>query len=485
MRPDRPHQVRALEQIAEGWRAGSRGQLLCMPTGAGKTHVGLRCATMAIERGKRVLWLVHREELWKQPRNRILEDGWRPDQLRIIAGGRGHGAEDAPLTIASIQTLRRWGGLAAMTSKMPKADFVIFDEARHYVAADWRVVAKSYDAAHRLGLDATPIRDDGASMRDLFDRLVVPTSVRELVDSDPPLLVPHTVWAPAEFQDELAKDPVEAYFELCPGQIAVVFCASVGHAKLLAQAFNDAGIAASCVDGKTPEDEREQAFRDLSTGRIRVLTNVRVATEGTDVPSIEAVIHAAPCRSLSDWIQKGGRGLRPAPGKARLQVIDLHGSIHLGHGLLDDPHEFSLDGAGITLGDALPPLAQCPQCFAWGRSSRSCPSCGRKLPEVAPKAPRIKAADLVEVRQSDTTDKRRERLKRWAVEEMRKGVAEGLDGKPLGKRIGRCVFRFKGTYGDVPPQELIDHAYRAAWDAKREDEQRSRDKREPLFAGVA
>lgn len=480
MRPDRPHQTRALEMLAQGWREGSRAQLLCMPTGAGKTHVGLRCVEMAVERGHRVLWIVHREELWKQPRDRILEDGWRSERLRIIAGGKGHGTEDAPLTIASIQTLRRWGGLSA--TRLPHADLVIFDEARHYVAADWRVVAKAYDQAHRIGLDATPIRDDGAPMRDLFDRLVVPTSVRELVDAQ--LLVPHTIWAPSDFQDELAKDPIDAYFELCPGQIAVVFCASVGHAKLLAQQFNDAGIAASSVDGNTPENEREKAFRDISAGRIRVLTNVRVATEGTDIPALEAVIHAAPCRSLADWIQKGGRGLRTAPGKTKLSIIDLHGSFHLGHGLLDDPQEFSLDGAGVSLQEGLPPLAQCPKCFMWGRSLRSCPSCGRTLPEVVARPPRIKAADLVEVRKQDPVDTRQARLDRWAVEEMRNGVAEGLSGKPLGKRIGRCVFRYKGTYGEVPEKTLVDQAYRVAWAMKREDEQRSRAKREPLFAGV-
>lgn len=481
MRLDRPHQIRALEMLAEGWRTGSRAQLLCMPTGAGKTHVGLRCASMAIERGKRVLWVVHREELWKQPRDRILEDGWSAEKLRIIAGGRGHGAEDAPLTIASIQTLRRWGGLSA--KRLPQADFVIFDEARHYVAADWRVVAKEYErVGYRLGLDATPIRDDGASMRELFDRLVVPTSVRELVEAS--LLVPHTVWAPAEFQDELAKDPVDAYFELCPGQIAVVFCASVGHAKMLAQQFNDAGIQAASVDGKTDEDEREQAFRDLSAGRIRVLTNVRVATEGTDVPSIEAVIHAAPCRSLSDWIQKGGRGLRTAPGKTKLSVIDLHGSIHLGHGLLDDPHKFSLDGAGITLADALPPLAQCPKCFAWGRSARSCPSCGRTLPEVVAKPPRIKAADLQEVRSVDSANKRQERLNRWAVEEIRKGFAEGLRTHQLTKRTYRCGHRYRGTYGEPAPKEWLDAAVEAAWQVLWDDQEKQRSKREPLFAGV-
>jgi DNA repair protein RadD len=482
MRSDRPHQTRALEMLSEGWRSGSRAQLLCMPTGSGKTHCALRCASMAIDRGHQVLWIVHREELWKQPRDRILEDGWRPERLQIIAGGRRHGAEDAPLTIASIQTLRNWARLGTQCDRLPRAQFVIFDEARHYVAADWRVVAKSYERAHRLGLDATPIREDGAPMRDLFDRLVVPTSVQELVDAK--LLVPHTVWAPAEFQDELAKDPVEAYFELCAGSIAVVFCASVGHAKLLAQQFNDAGISAASVDGKTDEDVREQAFRAFSRGDIRVLTNVRIATEGTDVPAIETVIHAAPCRSLSDWIQKGGRGLRTSPGKTSLKVIDLHGSIHLGHGLLDDPHEFSLDGAGITLSEGLPPLAQCPQCFAWGRSARSCPSCGRALPEVAPKPPKIRAADLVEVRAGDSVDRRRERLNRWAVEEIRRGSSEGLTSHKLTKRAYRCAHRYRGTYGEDAPKEWLDEAVKAAWQVLWDDQERDRAKREPLFAGV-
>jgi hypothetical protein len=185
---------------------------------------------------------------------------------------------------------------------------------------------------------------------------------------------------------------------------------------------------------------------------------------------------------LADWIQQGGRGLRPAPGKTKCQIIDLHGSFHLGHGLLDDPHEFSLDGAGVKLKEGLPPLAQCPKCFMWGRSAQLCSSCGRKLPVVAPKAPRIRAADLVDVRAGDSTDRRRERIERWAVEEMRAGVAEGLEGKALGKRIGRAAYRYKGTYGEEPTKELMEGAYRAAWAAKRDDEDRARVRREPLFA---
>jgi DNA repair protein RadD len=477
VRPDRPHQARALEQISAAWRRGRRNPLLVMPTGAGKTHVGLRAVDLAVQNGKRVLWLVHREELWKQPRDRILEDGWPPEQLQIVAGGRRHGAPDAPLTIASIQTLTRWSG-----DQLPPADLLICDEARHYVAKSWASVPKAYAHARRLGLDATPIRSDGTPLGDIFDDLVVPTSVAELVEAG--LLVPSTVWAPPEYQEELAEDPVDAYFRLCPGAIAVAFCRSVGHARLLAEAFRAAGIPAASVDAKTPENERERAFKDLGTGAIRVLTNVRIATEGTDVPAIEAVIHAAPCVTLGDWIQKGGRGLRPNPATAKTGclVLDLHGSIHLGHGLLDDPHEFTLHGEGMRLPAALPPIASCPRCFAWARSMRRCPQCGHEVPAPPVKPARVRAADLQEVRRGESPTRKWERLGKWVLDEMRAGVAEGLRGHELTRRAFRAAHRYEGTYGEKPARDDVLSAIDRARIALADTEAAQTRTKEPLFA---
>ena len=428
--------------MREAFAAGKRAPLIQIPTGGGKTHVASRCADMAIRQGKTVLWLAHRDELVHQPKDRLLADGWSVERLRIISAGRDSGLADSPFTIASIQTLL---ARAARGAELPAADVVVFDEARHYVAKDWHGrVASRYAASRRIGLDATPIRPDGTPLKDLFDCIVVPTTVAELTTAG--YLVPSVIIAPNDYQEDLAQDPVESYFEHVSGQRTLVFASTVPAARDIAARLRDAGVTAECVDAKTPEDVRAGALRRFATGETRVITNVRILTEGTDLPPCEAIIHAGKAGSLADWIQKGGRGLRPSPasGKRQCTIVDLFGCMHL-FGFLDDPHVYSLEGQGMTLAERLPPPAQCPKCSAWGRSRATCSRCGFVLPEVAPRAPRIRAADMIEQRKAeDSDDTRKARLVRWALELRRQGVT--------GKSLWKIAHRYKGTYG-APPLE--------------------------------
>ncbi len=462
MRPDRPHQTRAIRMVGDALRAAKRAPLLQMPTGAGKTHVGARLADIAIRQGKRVLWLAHRDELVHQPKARLLADGWPVEQLCVIQAGRWSGNRDAPFTIASIQTLLARG-------ICPPADVVVFDEARHYVAKDWHGrLASRYAEAKRIGLDATPQRSDGKPLGDLFDELIVPTSVRELTEAG--YLAPSVVLSPAEQQTELADDPVDAYQRHTPGARAIVFAGSVAYAHSLAARFRDACVTAEAIDAKSDEDARGGALQRFISGETRVVTNVRILTEGTDLPC-EVVIHASTVASLADWIQKGGRGLRP--GKARCTILDLCGSFHT-WGFLDDPHEFSLSGRAIKLSDSLPPIAQCPKCYAWGRSRAVCRLCGHTLPEVAPKAPRIKAADLQEQRRTDSESVRRDRLLKWALGARRAGQT--------GKSLWRIAHVFKGTYGEDAPRAWVEDAIAESARVTEKEQRKRDDEAMPLLA---
>ena len=67
----REYQQRAVREVADAYRSGSRAILLVMPTGAGKTVTGLRFAIGAVEKGKRVVWLAHRRELIHQTADKL------------------------------------------------------------------------------------------------------------------------------------------------------------------------------------------------------------------------------------------------------------------------------------------------------------------------------------------------------------------------------------------------------------------------------
>ena len=79
----------------------------------------------------------------------------------------------------------------------------------------------------------------------------------------------------------------------------VAFCVDVEHATKLAEAFNAQNITSAVIHGALPKDKRKQLLKDFHDGKIRVLTNCQVLTEGWDEPKVNCIIHAAPTKSQS------------------------------------------------------------------------------------------------------------------------------------------------------------------------------------------
>jgi hypothetical protein len=94
----------------------------------------------------------------------------------------------------------------------------------------------------------------------------------------------------------------------------------------MAEAFRADGIAAVHLDGATPASERAAALGDFRAGRITILCNVGLFTEGTDLPSIGCVILGRPTSSSTLYQQMVGRGLRLHPGKAFCWILDVCGA---------------------------------------------------------------------------------------------------------------------------------------------------------------
>jgi superfamily II DNA or RNA helicase len=93
-----------------------------------------------------------------------------------------------------------------------------------------------------------------------------------------------------------------------------------------------------------------------------VLTSCEILGEGIDIPTIGAAILLRPTKSLALYLQQVGRGLRPAPGKTHVTVLDIAGNAVV-HGLPDAVHKWSLDAA--------------PERAAGEQLGWTCPECGR------------------------------------------------------------------------------------------------------------
>ena len=107
--------------------------------------------------------------------------------------------------------------------------------------------------------------------------------------------------------------------ELARDRRTIAFCVTVNHARNLARALDHIGVPAGIVHGEMAAAERARALADFRDGRIHVLANVAVLTEGFDDPGVSCIAMARPTRSEGMYAQCVGRGQPGVAGALPVQ----------------------------------------------------------------------------------------------------------------------------------------------------------------------
>ena len=402
----RPYQEKAINDVRVAFSSGARAPLLVAATGAGKTVMFSAIAAGAHGKGVNTLILAHRQELIRQASNKLADVGV-PHGI-IMPGSP---VTRDPVKVGSVQTV------ALRLDRLPKFGLIVIDEAHHSIAGQYQTIIKAQPQAKLLGVTATPERLDGRGLGDAFDRLVFGPQVAELVAQG--YLVGTRVWAPARGVDlsdvkivagdyqvsglaaamdraSITGDAVAHYAKHAPGLPAIAFCTSVKHAQDVALAFREAGWRAAAAHGGMTPAERAHALGGLATGAVQVVCAAELISEGLDVPAVGCVILLRPTKSLGLHLQQVGRGLRPAPGKQHLVVLD-HANNTATHGFAETPREWSLVGQKGKK-RAAPAIRQCPDCYAVHPPQHACPMCGHVYAAgAAPRQVDRRDGDLHEV----------------------------------------------------------------------------------------
>src|SRR5580704_4598523 len=144
---ERKYQLADLSRIFVRLKEARR-VLYVLPTGGGKTVIAARYIAQQMLAGHRVLALVHRvhllQQMYRQLERELGRLGVKPDCIGVIWRNDKRTNVDAPIQIASIDTLRR--------RKKPKADALVIDEAHRAVARKFLDVIGWYPDATVLGL---------------------------------------------------------------------------------------------------------------------------------------------------------------------------------------------------------------------------------------------------------------------------------------------------------------------------------------------
>lgn len=363
-----PHQKKALEGIFHELKLQQgqpqRSTLLEMATGTGKTVVFAVLSEVAVRHGKRVLVLVHRNELAQQAIAKIqhwtsLNVGLEKAEARASRSGGFYTREDMlqyqPVVVASVQSISKRSRL----ERFPKDEFglVICDEAHRSTSEMWQRVLAHFHGAFVLGVTATPDRADRKALGTTFKSVAYTYQIDQAIRDG--RLVPirqHRVlvegldlsklrkklgdFSAADLEKILSEEKhlhavADPLFTLAEKRPTLIFGATVAHAKLLADqvsrradAIGDPTKRCEVIHGETPEEERKQKIDAFLRRDYQFLASCGVFLEGTDFPLVSCIAAVRPTQSRSLYTQMVGRGTRLSPetGKADCLVLDFVGN---------------------------------------------------------------------------------------------------------------------------------------------------------------
>jgi superfamily II DNA or RNA helicase len=306
-----------------------------IPCGGGKTRVGVGAiARLRVP----ALVLVHTLDLAEQ---------WRAE-LRALLGvepglvGAGDDAR-AGVTIGVIQTLARWDR-ARLDDLLGGFGLLVLDEAHHVAATTFREVVGRSPARYRLGLTATPEREDGLTplLELYFGRPLAVVSHEELVAAGvlalPDIRVVETGFTfpylraddyaammSALVADEARNDQVvrAVAADARAGHTCLVLSGRVDHCRALVVRLAAAGIEAAELTGRVSKEKRSALLDRARRGDLSVLVATSLADEGLDLPRLSRVFLAYPSRARGRTLQRLGRLMRPHADKGRPALVDF------------------------------------------------------------------------------------------------------------------------------------------------------------------
>jgi DNA repair protein RadD len=328
--------------------------LVALPTGGGKTRTALFALMRLLEQGgmvKRALWLAPSRELLDQAFiafRDLWEKGPLSPDVELL---RCHVLKGFPVSsrlcvyFATVQMLA--SRVNQGIRRLPRFDFVIFDEAHHAEAPSYKdafvaVRSASGGAKPAVGLSATPGRsgeDKTESLVRLFRQRLLTSAI--LRPNAVQTLQQRGVLAKLEFRrieiqttlvgrvvtidsalqltrpfKHLETDRVRfgailrVTRELASTGRVLVFAGSIAHANAIGLALGRLGVRVGIITSRTPGDQRERVLREFAGGHVEVLVNKSILATGYDCPAIDHVVLTMPIGSPILFEQIVGRASR-------------------------------------------------------------------------------------------------------------------------------------------------------------------------------
>lgn len=362
------------QKAIQNWENSSMRGCVILPTGAGKTAIGIKAIQKVNASALVVVPTIDLMEQWSNNISKSLTTD-NQNQQNISVGKLGGGEDDLQaITVATYDS-----AYLRASSIGNKFKLVIFDEVHHLPAPGYRSIAEQFIAPYRLGLTATIERED--ELHDLIpyltggvvfrlgsqelshqkhlaeytvDRIQVSLTVEEQKEYE----TSHTKFLTNLRQlgfkvpsmhnlkrlimmsnkNKTAREAMLARNKA--NEIALNSKAKISELqKILQQNKNTKTIIFTQnnkmvydlsnrfliphITYKTIKEERRDVLEGFKSGRYSVVVTSRVLDEGVDVPDAELGIIMSGTGSGRELIQRLGRILRPKQDGRKARLIEL------------------------------------------------------------------------------------------------------------------------------------------------------------------
>jgi type I restriction enzyme R subunit len=380
----RYYQEIAINRTIQSLLQGKRRILLTMATGTGKTDVAFqicwkiwqaRWNRTGEHRKPRILYLADRNILIDDPKDKTFspfgEARWKI---------QGEANKSREMYFAIYQAIAQDENRPGLYREYSRDffDLIIVDECHRGSARDtsnWREILDYFEPAYKLGMTATPLRDDNRDTYAYFGNPIYTYSLRQGIDDG--FLAPYRVhrvvttadavgWRPSQGDlDRYGREIPDDEYQTRDFERAValrkrteaiaqhivtflrntdayaktiVFCVDQEHAEEMR-----AAISRLCPEQmrnnsdyvcRVTSDEGDRGrgflsrFQELETSTPAILTTSQLLTTGVNAPTCKNIVLARVIGSMTDFKQIIGRGTRVREdyGKLNFNILDYTGS---------------------------------------------------------------------------------------------------------------------------------------------------------------
>lgn len=339
-------QEKVIRSLQEAIQEGENRGLLVSATGTGKTYA----SAFALKniQPKRVLFLVHREQIAKQALK---------SYKRVFQGNRSFGLlsgnskeYDVDTLFSTMQMMAKDESLAHFSRDA--FDVIVIDEVHRAGARSYQKIMNYFQPRFWFGMSASPERTDDFDIYSLFDHNIL-YEIRLQQALEENLLCPFHYFGIRDleidgevFDDEtgfrnfskLVSDVRVDYilnranFYGYSGNRpkGLVFCSSKQEAKELSKKFNERGVPSVALSGEDSQSYREECIdrlvSDTREDYLEYIFTIDIFNEGVDIPEINQILMLRPTQSAIIFVQQLGRGLRKTDNKEFVVIIDFIGN---------------------------------------------------------------------------------------------------------------------------------------------------------------